>query len=525
LAQVQRRVLTFAALASFALLRAQPRFYPDDPVWKEPPPLSVGKIVPRKIIAVEDFLHQSHYPDRRNAGPAGAVNTLGEVPDSAWFTNRHARRPMTVDELKRGPGMDHQPVAPFTVVAARTGGITEDFRFRDASGGLYFIRPDPMSSPEMTTGAEMIGSRLFHALGYNVRERYLIYPRRSDLRIQPGASIAGLAGRRHRMGESHLDRLLRAVPRRKDGTWRLLAAYIDAGEPEGPFKFEGARPDDPNDIVPHENRRDLRGLHVLCAWLNHTEMKAQNTRDFIATGNGVRFIRHYLVNFSAILGSDADRPKDARAGYEYVLPKARTALARMAGFGILSAPWERAEHSGGRAIGRLEADLFDPETWKPNYPNPAFLSRDALDEYWAAKLVMSFSANDIRAIVDSAQFSRLETAEAITRILVDRRDKIGRTYFAKALPLDNFRVEDGELRFDDLGVLHRFDAPRRYEFRWNTFDNISGAHTGIEGASSARVPVVPRNTWLVVRISIAGEEKRNVQGYLKDEKVVGIDRE
>ena len=37
-----------------------------------------------------------------------------------------------------------------------------------------------------------------------------------------------------------------------------------------------------------------------------------------------------------------------------------------------------------KAVGRFEPELFDPEKWTSNYPNPAFLSRQPDDEYWAA---------------------------------------------------------------------------------------------------------------------------------------------
>ena len=42
-------------------------------------------------------------------GPARNVNTLGEVPDSSWFTNRIGRRPMTIEEIVRGPNTGDGP--------------------------------------------------------------------------------------------------------------------------------------------------------------------------------------------------------------------------------------------------------------------------------------------------------------------------------------------------------------------------------------------------------------------------------
>ncbi len=524
MAQIQQRLLAVPLLVALAAPCAERKFFPDDPVWKEPAPLPIAHIAPRNLNAIHDFLHQCGRPERRLPSPAGAINTLGEVPDSAWFTNRHGRRRMTPEELKRGQGADRIPVPPYTVIAARTNAITEDFRFLDSKGRLYFVRPDPFSNPELTTGADIIGSRFFHVLGYNTRERYLIYPRRSDLRIQPGALITGLANRRHRMEESHLDRLLRLIAKRKDGTWRLLAAYLETGEAEGPFRFEGTRTDDPNDLVPHENRRDLRGLHVICAWLNHTQISALNTRDLTATENGVRFLKHYLVNFTSVLGSDADRVKDARLGYDYVLPTRKSAFGRMASFGLHFAPWELADFPGDRALGRIEAQVFDPETWKPAYPNPAFLSRDPVDEYWGAKLVMSLSRADIRTIVDTAEFSRKETAELLTSTLADRRDKIGRTYFRKVLALDNFRLEGGEIRFDDLAVVHRFAEPRQYSYAWHTFDNLTGGSTAIQGATSAQWPRLQPGAYAMVRIAAIGDESKYVTVYLSGAKVIGLDR-
>ncbi len=104
------------------------------------------------------------------------------------------------------------------------------------------------------------------------------------------------------------------------------------------------------------------------------------------------------------------------------------------------------------AVGHFTAEGFEPEHWKSDYPNPAFQSRLPDDEYWGAKQVMAFTDDDIRAIVETGRFSDPRTVDYLTKTLAARRDKIGRAFFSKVLSLDRFRVENGELRFEDLGV-------------------------------------------------------------------------
>ena len=59
-----------------------------------PKPLSIDKANNRKLSDIYDFFYMTFgkpgekQPDKTFI-PAGGVNTLGEVPDSEWYTNRH----------------------------------------------------------------------------------------------------------------------------------------------------------------------------------------------------------------------------------------------------------------------------------------------------------------------------------------------------------------------------------------------------------------------------------------------------
>ena len=90
------------------------------------------------------------------------------------------------------------------------------------------------------------------------------------------------------------------------------------------------------------------------------------------------------------------------------------------------------------ALGRFEWEIYRPDEWKPEYKNPAFQKRLPDDTYWGAKKVMAFSDDDIRAIVELAQYSDPEAEQWLVTCLQKRRDKIGMEYFRRVLPLDDF---------------------------------------------------------------------------------------
>lgn len=503
--QIQRRIHTRSiplfVLAAAAFAQA-PHFYPDDPIARAPKPLPARNITVEDPDEFYDFIWQTVRPPEPADKPAGAVNTLGEVLESEWYTYRHSRVRMTPEELKRGPGNSRPPVPPFVVVGAKTDGITPGFRMTDSKGNLFFVKPDPRSALELATSAEVVGSRFFYALGYNTVENYILHLKPGDLSISPKATVAGINGKPRPMRNSDIERIKLRMARDKDGALRVVASLAAPGKVVGPFLYEYTRSDDPNDVVPHQDRRDLRALRVFCAWLNHTDAKAQNSLDVIVEDNGVPYVKHFLIDFGSILGSDSDMRKDARFGHEYIVPLPYTKVPKkMAQFGFAPEPWETARYPKDKAVGRIESKIFDPETWRSNYPNPAFNRMRPDDAYWAAKQVMAFTDADIRTLVESGEYLKSETVDYLTRVLIERRDKIGRTYFNKVLAIDNFRLEGEALRFDDLAVKHGFAAPREF-FQTMTAQGQFQAH----------------------RIYEKGKPEKAVTVYVVGTKVVGVDR-
>jgi hypothetical protein len=526
--QVQQRVLglSIALLAAIAPAVAQ-KFYADDPLLREPKPLPVVKPLSRPINEYYDFFQDTFFePDKElkkhhTPGPSQAVNTLGEVPDSAWYTNRN----LTVDQMVEGPGATHAPAIdkPWTVISGKNEGITPGLVIRDSAGRKYFVKFDPLSNPEMASATDVLGSKFFYALGYNVPENYIVRFTRQQLALDPAKStFRNPAGRDRPMTEGDIEMVLEKAPRDRQGRYRALASLAVEGAPIGPFRYYGTRKDDPNDVVPHQMRRDLRGLYVFAAWLNHTDSKSINSLDTVVEEAGLKYIRHYLIDFGAILGSDSFEAKSPRAGNVF-LYDFKPAAWQFLSLGFYVPAWMRAHYPDLPEAGHLEYKTFDPENWKNNYPNPAFDLRTPGDTYWAAKKVMQFSDDAIRAIVNTAQYSDERAAEWVARCIIERRNKVGRAFLNDVLPLDHFAVGDGKLTFEDLAVHYGFHDPRRYTVAWSAFDNATSQKSPIAGAVTFDVPQSNGSAYLAADIH-AEDPRKTVTVYLRGREVIGIDR-
>ncbi len=391
---------------------------------------------------------------------ADNVNALDEVPNSSWFTNRHFYDRMSISELKRGPNITTagpDTSGPWLITRGKFEGGTPGFTIKDARGDRYIIKFDAVRYPEMGSSAEVISTKILYACGYNVPENTIAYFHPDQLEIGETAQVLD-QGIKRPMTQADLQAMLQAIPRRADGRIRVLASKFVNGKPVGIWEYRGTRKDDPNDRVHHQHRRELRGLRVISSWLNDADRRAANTLAVYTKQNGRKFIQHYLIDMGSTLGSNNKFPHAPKYGYEY-LTDPRTIFKSILALGLYVKPWEFIDdhlHPHYPAVGYFESELFDPGSWVPTYPNPAFERATLRDMYWGAKQVTAFTDAEIVAIVAEAQMSDPAAAAYLTRILIERRDKIGRYWFARMNPLDKFTLSrsDAGLRlvFHDLAV-------------------------------------------------------------------------
>ncbi len=517
------------ALSAAAPCSAQ-QFSPDDPLTRTPEVATVGKTSVQDINALYDFVHNSLHYKNRDLTESLAVNTLGEVPDSSWFTNRDISN-LSIEEVKKGARVHGGPQPPYSVVAAKTEGVSTGFRLRDARGRLFFVKADPPSNPEMATAADVMGALFLYAAGYNVPENYILVGRIEEFHLSEKATFQSTYGKERRLTADGLRQIFDRIPREEDGRIRLMASLSLPPKIVGPFRYAGVRSDDPNDLIPHERRRDLRGLAVLFAWLNHTDAKGENSLDTVeGEADNARFV-HHLLDFGDCFGSDSDIAKDPRHGQEYiVLP---VAWGRAFTLGLSAPDWETVHYPHEmKAVGNFTADAFDPLTWKANYPNPAFVEKTPLDAYWGAKRVMAFRNEQIRAIIEEGQFHDPKVVDYMTRVLESRRDAIGRAWFSKVLPLEGFRIADNRLQFDDLGVQYGFSSPSRYQLSWFLWHNEAQKKEDVSTSADSALPDTLKSlavgSYIGCKIALERADERSVTVYFRDEgdnwKLVGISR-
>jgi hypothetical protein len=408
------------------------------------------------------------------------VNALDEVPDSSWFVDRRrlpgrARpRTMSAEELFWGAlPPDEAPQLPLTVVKGKDLGSNPGFIALDARRRKYMIKVDPPDHLGITTSTEVVVSRLAWAAGWRVPGEMLIDAHVEQLKVDPHATVNDESGDPTPFPEEALRHLLAHVPRNADGTVRLLASRWLSGIAIGNFDYIGRVKDDPNDIVDHEARRDLRGFGVFAAWVNNIDTFENNTLDMYEGERGRGHVVHYQQDVGGSFGNWTGVPAPYWSGTETFL-EAHLVLRSLLTLGFWPRPfddWRYRTWKEGLArewpeVGVFEAAKFNPRTWQPMVENAAFARQTARDRYWGAKRVAAFTDEELRAAIAPAYY-RPGAAEHVLYLLGRRRDKIARAFFSDTTPLDYFRIDGERLCFADLwveaglgnGAVYRASAP------------------------------------------------------------------
>ncbi len=419
----------------------------DAPLWQDPdrhlfrgPPAEYysGHLTNRFDLIFVRPVAQAFAVDP--AGEALNTNRLDEVPDSSWFTNRIGRHPMTPEQVATGPCTTPPLDASkaWTVTSSKPNGASPGFVIVGSDGNRYVLKFDRLSQGPRATAADAIVSRLYYAVGYTTPCNRVVFFERSQLRVAEDAEEEDWLGNKRPFDERALDESLEKAPRTRDGRYRALASLWLPGKPLGPWRFEGTRNDDPNDIVSHEDRRELRAMRLVAAWTAHMDQREQNTLSmWVEVRPGWGWISHDLLDFGDCLGFVAEPPALGRrmAGHAYSLDIGQMVSSWFT-FGLVDRPFENERFGPtGPIFGYFNVEHFDPEAWVPSIPNPAFGRMSEHDGAWMARILAHFDRAQLMRVIRTGRLGTRRLRDELLRILVGRRNRILRRYLMRFSPL------------------------------------------------------------------------------------------
>jgi hypothetical protein len=519
-----------------------PHFYSDDPIAREPESQDASKASSYQ----RPDLYEMFYNLFVTSGykPTGLraknLNTIDEVPDSSWFTNKIGTTTITTEQITRGPIVGPPPdPSSWVVIREKTSGVHPGFTARDAKGDTFFLEFDPPYFAEGATGAVAVATKIFWALGYNQVESYLTTfdPKRAT--IDPKATLRRPSGNRTPFTHDDIEEVLERVAKNPDGTYRVVAGRLLPGKILGEFRYEGTRPDDPNDIVPHEHRRELRALRVFGSWTNLTDLKAANTLDSLMTENGRTRVKHYLQDVGSTFGMCNDK-YEWDLSYEHFY-QGDTTRKRFFSFGFALSPWQTVRYDEEYpAIGKFEGDVFDPREWRPQTPTTAYMEMRDDDAFWAARRIAAFTDELIRAAAHTGQFSNPAAEKLLGDVLIKRREKIKSIYLTAVNPIVSPRLDGNRLTFENAAVAAGVATGSvAYRASWMNFNNATGATTPLSATQSQTTTIdapagLPTAAGSFVAVDIAADIeayptwKQPVRAYFRRDgggwKLVGFER-
>jgi hypothetical protein len=477
-------VLSASLLFGPAGVRADPgsaRFFPDRPVaWAEhddgdvpTPPAGNHLQDLDSALLIRDSI--ANEVDRvlalDGSRPAADVNALDEVPCSTWYCARNHLAPMDTAALVAGPPAA-PPVPPLRIVKGKDTGAAPGFQVVDARGKKFMLKLDADGHFGLSTGAELVGARLFYAAGYDTPGSFLLALGPTDLVLDPHATYVLYDVEKRPLSREHVDAVLAHVARNADGSIRAVAVPWLPGRVLGAFDMIGRQGDDPNDRIPHEDRRSLRADWLMYAWLSIFDASAINTLESYVEEDGRHFVRHYHFDFGCAFGSATKHPQALHQDGEHTIEVGRT-LAAFFSLGLYRRPFQTEREAWAEltrkypSIGYYPAEGFVPEAYRSNRKIPAHMRLTARDLYWGAKVVTSFSNAQLEAVVAVARLPAADAAYLVHALEV-RRDIIGRRYLAAFAAVEAPAASDDGARvcFEDLALARGYAlaAGTRYAF-------------------------------------------------------------
>jgi hypothetical protein len=334
-----------------------------------------------------------------------------------------------------------------------------------------------------------VASRIVRALGY----------------LTPDVSIVTVTERDFRGDAAALGRLRAWLA---GATWvggriRVAAVRWAPGMDVGPTPVVDPRDGDSNDVVPHRDRRTLRALKVVAAWLKIPHLFPENLRDVYVGAPRRGHLEHFVVGLDGALGADsvvrADEASEALPG---------TGWTRLITLGLTR---ERVAPTQQRwlALGDIDerVDLAAFKTSPPFEPMDRCLPSDA---YWAAKRVATLPRSVIDDAISAASYTDAAARDRLVRVLEARRRAIVSFALAQVTPLEVEGLNGDMLVLRDEALARGYGdaATTRYDVSFLDAEGapLLGRRTFVAGPTGFFLPLssvrLRQHDYLVVRVRV-----------------------
>jgi len=430
---------------------------------------------------------------------AGDINAVDEVPRSSWYQPEGAELALLDPPILQ----DGPPMLPLTVLHDSPRIRSDGLCVLDARNYRYELRRDDSERPEMRTSAAAIASRLIRAVGLLSPEVHIVFLSEQDFRWPT----------EDRTLHSSLRALIPPAPANADSIVRMSAARWPVGIDVGVTDPFDARDDDPNDVVPHRNRRTMRALKVLGAWLGISSINPSKTRDVYVGSPGYGHLRHYVVGMEDALGAASVVKSDKKQGL-------RTDLGGGPGFNFLTLGlWPGSlrpvTQTRWLAIGDFDENV-DPADFTTSPPYAPMTHVRAADGYWAAKRIASIPTKTIVQAVRHARIHDPSAEKKLIDVLLQRRHAVVKFWYSQVTPAEMVHIEARKVTLRDEAISRGLIPPTSVQYHGEIVDDSGVVQSRIprfEPATESFEIQIPRkvaetNDRIVLRLQVEVDGKR-----------------